>query len=152
MVVLSRCVQLNDRFFTSCLIWGSGRRVLQPRWYIGPQSTKQHRFVLFPFRSPLLRESLVDFFSSGYLDVSVLPLTFRYADITAQPVISFLIRGPPAKLVRQLTEAYRSLTAPFFGFWLQGIHRKLLLSWPTLRPNYYLTINAASGQVLYRHI
>ena len=29
------------------------------------------RFGLFPFRSPLLRESLVVFSSSGYLDVSV---------------------------------------------------------------------------------
>ena len=30
-----------------------------------------HRFGLFPFRSPLLWESHVVFFSSGYLDVSV---------------------------------------------------------------------------------
>ena len=30
-----------------------------------------HRFGLFPFRSPLLWESIVSFSSSGYLDVSV---------------------------------------------------------------------------------
>ena len=35
------------------------------------------RFRLFPVRSPLLRESLFDFFSSGYLDVSVLPVPLR---------------------------------------------------------------------------
>ena len=40
--------------------------VLQPR------SGTPLRFRLFPVRSPLLRESFVIFFSSGYLDVSVL--------------------------------------------------------------------------------
>ena len=37
-----------------------------------PTMPKQGWFGLFPFRSPLLRESLIVFFSSGYLDVSVL--------------------------------------------------------------------------------
>jgi hypothetical protein len=48
----------------------------------GPTTPRQHRrqavplsrFRLFPFRSPLLRESHVAFFSSGYLDVSVSPV------------------------------------------------------------------------------
>ena len=33
-----------------------------------------HRFGLIPFRSPLLRDSLFDFSSSGYLDVSIHPV------------------------------------------------------------------------------
>ena len=37
-----------------------------------PTMPKQGWFGLVPFRSPLLRESLIVFFSSGYLDVSVL--------------------------------------------------------------------------------
>ena len=37
-----------------------------------PALPKQYWFGLFPFRSPLLRESLIVFFSSRYLDVSVL--------------------------------------------------------------------------------
>ncbi len=36
-----------------------------------PILPKQYRFRLFPFRSPLLRESHFVFFSYGYLDVSV---------------------------------------------------------------------------------
>ena len=36
-----------------------------------PAGRKSNRFGLLPFRSPLLRESHVDFSSSGYLDVSV---------------------------------------------------------------------------------
>ena len=36
-----------------------------------PTLPEQWWFGLFPFRSPLLRESLIVFFSSGYLDVSV---------------------------------------------------------------------------------
>ena len=37
--------------------WGNPCRALQPRCGIGPQATKPQRFGLFPFRSPLLRES-----------------------------------------------------------------------------------------------
>ena len=36
--------------------------------------------------------------------------------------LGFPIRESTAKFARQLTEAYRSLAAPFFGFWTQGIH------------------------------
>jgi hypothetical protein len=38
------------------------------------QAVTPVRFRLIPFRSPLLRESRVVFFSSGYLDVSVHPV------------------------------------------------------------------------------
>ena len=44
-----------------------------------PTMPKQGWFGLFPVRSPLLRESLIVFFSSGYLDVSVLRVcSFRW--------------------------------------------------------------------------
>ena len=42
-----------------------------------PTMPKQGWFGLFPVRSPLLRESLIVFFSSGYLDVSVLRVCFH---------------------------------------------------------------------------
>ena len=63
-------------------------RDYHPLWYFFPEASvdlrltyvrpttpampKQGWFGLFPLRSPLLRESLIVFFSSGYLDVSVL--------------------------------------------------------------------------------
>ena len=43
-----------------------GSKTLHP-----PSLSRGVRFGLFPFRSPLLRESHFDFFSSPYLDVSV---------------------------------------------------------------------------------
>ena len=44
-----------------------------------PTMPKQGWFGLFPVRSPLLRESLIVFYSSGYLDVSVHRVsTFRW--------------------------------------------------------------------------
>ena len=75
------------------------------------------RFRLFPFRSPLLRESHLLSFPTGYLDVSVhlVPSTrpmcsggstvhkdsgFPHSDI------------PGSKLSRQLPEAYRSHSRP----------------------------------------
>ena len=59
----------------SYLLWptfpGSSARPDQN--FVGPQprKSKLSRFGLFPVRSPLLRESRFDYFSSGYLDVSV---------------------------------------------------------------------------------
>ena len=47
--------------------------------YRGPTTPilpKQYWFGLFPFRSPLLWESLFVFYSSGYLDVSVHRVSF----------------------------------------------------------------------------
>jgi hypothetical protein len=46
---------------------------------IGPTTptSKRDRFGLFPLRSPLLWESLVNFFSSAYLDVSVRRVRFH---------------------------------------------------------------------------
>ena len=49
-----------------------------------------HRFGLFPVRSPLLRESRFDFFSSGYLDGS-LPRVFPYYTYFIQYRMSYLL-------------------------------------------------------------
>ena len=46
-----------------------------------PTLPKQYWFGLFPFRSPLLWESLFVFSSSGYLDVSVLRVCFTLSVI-----------------------------------------------------------------------
>ena len=65
----------KDRFVTSRLLSSEDRYVLQPSSNISLEATKLLKFGLFPVRSPLLRESHTDLFSSGYLDVSVPPLT-----------------------------------------------------------------------------
>ena len=70
---------------------------------------KQGWFGLVPVRSPLLRESLIVFFSSGYLDVSVLRVSF----LSDSPKTGFPhseIAG--SKLVCQLPRAYRRLQRP----------------------------------------
>ena len=59
--------------FPACSAWSWFlNAVLQPSW------STLHKFRLFPFRSPLLRESFVIFFSSRYLDVSVPGVGFPY--------------------------------------------------------------------------
>jgi hypothetical protein len=90
-----------------------------------PQLPKQLWFGLFPVRSPLLRESLFVFSSSGYLDVSVLRVcVFRQ--------YHFMILGCP---IRKSTDQWifpptRSLSqviTSFIAFESQGIlHAPLL--------------------------
>ena len=65
-------------------------------------------FGLFPFRSPLLRESLFVFFSSRYLDVSVLWVSF----LITQDCITSWYRVAPFGYLRingyfHLPEAFR---------------------------------------------
>jgi hypothetical protein len=72
--------------------------VLQP-----PGSTL-HGFRLFPFRSPLLRESFVIFFSSRYLDVSVLGVGFSF-----QRYYTFSIVGCP---IRKSTDLILVCSSP----------------------------------------
>ena len=76
MVVLSRFFWLELRFLTPCLIRGSDRYSLQPQTGIGPQSTKSDWFGLVPLSLAATKGISVDFFSSGYLDVSVLRVRF----------------------------------------------------------------------------
>ena len=53
------------RFITSRLFPTRDRYVLQPPSNIGIETTKLLGFRLFPFRSPLLRESLLIYFPRG---------------------------------------------------------------------------------------
>ena len=74
-------------------------------------------FGLFPLRSPLLRESMFSFSSSGYLDVSVPPVSPRmpmdsaYGD-TGSPCRVSPFGHPRIKACLRLPEAFRSLPRP----------------------------------------
>jgi hypothetical protein len=71
---------------------------------------------LFRIRSPLLTESLFDFFSSGYLDVSVPQVCLN--NLCIQLLILTNVSGlphseiPGSKFICQLPEAYRKLLRP----------------------------------------
>ncbi len=77
-----------------------------------PQSCTQLWFGLVPVRSPLLGESFVIFFSSGYLDVSVLRVSSlcRVIPLQGTGLSHSEIFGYIACV--QLPEAYRSLPRP----------------------------------------
>ena len=79
----------------------------------GPTTPEEHAlwFGLFPFRSPLLRKSLFIFFSSRYLDVSVLWVGFL-SDNT--PSVYWVVPFGDLRInaCMQLPEAYRSLPRP----------------------------------------
>ena len=76
-----------------------------------PALPKQYWFGLFPVRSPLLRESLIIFFSYGYLDVSV-PRVSLLTDNAASRhwVAPFGNQRVSGYLL--LSVAYRSLSRP----------------------------------------
>src|ERR1700749_3213498 len=74
-----------------------------------------------------------DFFSSGYLDVSVRPVTLCRLCIHLQMTPHYRRRvfpfGDPR--VKGCSAPHRGLSQPstsFIDSWCQGIHRKLLLS------------------------
>jgi hypothetical protein len=76
-----------------------------------PTLPKQSWFGLFPVRSPLLRESLIVFFSSAYLDVSVqrvCPPITRGSRLTSGGLPHSEIFESNSYL--HLIEAYRSLS------------------------------------------
>ena len=84
--------------------------------YAGPYNPRVHvlRFGLFPFRSPLLRESLLDFSSWSYLDGSV--HSVRLPDLCIQsgipPIaVGFPIRIPPDQ---RSFDSYPELFAAFY--------------------------------------
>ena len=75
----------------------------------------------------------VDFFSSGYLDVSVRPVPFLWLCIHHRMTPHYRRRvfpfGDPR--VKDCSASHRGLSQPstsFIDSWCQGIHRKLLLS------------------------
>jgi hypothetical protein len=107
--------------------------VLQPRPRNARRLPRGIRFGLFPFRSPLLRESRLSFFSSGYSDVSFPrvpsshPMCSGVGD-TALPVPGFPIRRPVLHSPLAAPHGLSQLATSFFGFRCQGIHHTPLLS------------------------
>ena len=77
-----------------------------------PVAPKRPRFGLFPFRSPLLGESLLVFFSSRYLDVSVpwVGTLRRVSRLHRDGLPHSEIRG--SQDIMLLPAAYRSLSRP----------------------------------------
>ena len=91
-----------------------------PQW-------KPPRFGLFPFRSPLLRKSLIAFSSWGYLDVSVCPVRLTRAmcspgDDAALPAPGCPIRKSPDQRLFAPPRGLSQLTTSFIAFLCQGIH------------------------------
>ena len=75
----------------------------------------QTAFRLFPVRSPLLRESHSVFFSSGYLDVSILRVSLSDLAIRVPPYDRRRVApfgNLRVKACLRLSEAYRSLPRP----------------------------------------
>ena len=82
-----------------------------------PNHPKAIRFGLFPLRSPLLRESLIDFFSSGYLDGSVPQVSLyipMYSVCNNRHLVYWVtpFGNPRINKCLLLPEAYRSLPRP----------------------------------------
>ena len=92
---------------------------------------KQGWFGLFPVRSPLLRESLIVFYSSGYLDVSVL----RVCDLS---VTCLQHAGLPHSEIYTLKTLFASqcslsqLITSFIAVVSQGIRQLLLITYERL--------------------
>ena len=100
-----------------------------------------HRFGLFRVRSPLLTESLLVFFSSAYLDVSVQ----RVCDYC---LYVFNIKGFPIRTSTDLRSfapprCFSQLTTSFVASGSQGIPHTLLFRFQILRhiyihPNFFI--------------
>jgi hypothetical protein len=99
------------------------RLALQPR-------EQCPRFRLFPVRSPLLRESLVDFFSSAYLDVSVRQVRFRNLCIQLRMIRYYPYRvtpfGHPRVNASSGSPRLFAGSTSFFACQCQGIHQQPL--------------------------
>ena len=116
------------------------RPALQPRLRNARRLSRK-RFGLFPFRSPLLRESRLSFFSSGYSDVSFPRVPSSHpmrsgAGDGALPPPGFPIRRSVLHSPLAASHGLSQLATSFFGF-------------PVPRhPPYALTILMAFGFAL----
>ena len=86
-----------------------------------------------PFSLATTQGVSVDFFSSGYLDVSVRPVPFQRLCIHRWMTPHYRRRVSPFgnPRVKGCSAPHRGLSQPstsFIDSWCQGIHRKLLLS------------------------
>ena len=94
--------------------------------YVGPTTPtmpKQCWFGLFPVRSPLLRESLIIFFSSGYLDVSVLRVC------AGRPKPGYPIRKSVPQRSFAPQHGLSQLITSFIAIKSQGIRQLLLVAY-----------------------
>ncbi len=132
MAALSRVLLLEQGLVTSRPRHGlAGLCLTTPAGHWPVRRYLPYGFGLFPVRSPLLREwslflgVLRCFSSPGSLPdkVGVIRLFIG----TGCP-----IRRSPAKLARQLTEAYRSRATSFIGPQCLGIHRAPLVALTTI--------------------
>ena len=121
---------------------GSGaplHQIPQPRTWQRHQALTPTRFRLIPFRSPLLRESLL-------LSIPWATKMFQFAQFplpvlfhsnrsdTPLQVPGFPIRTSTGQtLGRQLTVASRSRPTSFIGSTCQGIHRWLFVTWKSTK-------------------
>jgi hypothetical protein len=108
----------------------------------GPTTPSQHRrqavplrrFRLFPFRSPLLRESLLLFLPRG-TEMFQFPRCpprpyFIQAGVTGHDPSRVAPFGYPR--IKAWSTAPRGFSQPptsFIGIWRQGIHRWLFIAW-----------------------
>jgi hypothetical protein len=99
------------------------------------QALPPARFRLFPFRSPLLRESLLLFFPQGteMFQFPWFPLPVLYIQ-TGVPPIRWWVSPFGYPRIKAGSAAPRGFSQPptsFIGFRRQGIHRWLFVAWNT---------------------
>ena len=97
------------------------------------QALTQHRFRLVPVRSPLLGESHFDFYSSGYLDVSVPQVRYNMPMYSAcvgryKPARVFPFGDLRLKACVAAPRSFSQLPTSFIASWHQGIHRMPLVA------------------------
>ena len=88
-----------------------------------PHALRAPRFGLAPVRSPLLGGSLLDFLSSGYLDVSVPPVASHTRWVAGPRLLGSPIRAPRDRGLCAAPPGLSRLAAPFVGSLRQGIRR-----------------------------
>ena len=95
------------------------------------------RFGLFPVRSPLLGKSMLSFFSSGYLDVSVprVPSSRLWIGLDAAGVfrLGSPIQRSSDRWISAPPRRFSQLIASFFGSQCLGILHMLFSAWPVRR-------------------
>ena len=108
------------------------------------QAISRYWFRLFRVRSPLLTESLLVFFSSGYLDVSVhrVPSTYPMCSGTgdAHRASGFPIRISTGQRLLASHRGVSPLAASFIGILSLGIHHTPFVAYNLLLPQGVLSI------------
>ena len=126
-------VRLNNKFVTLLPVLTPARPDPATPEQQRVKAITLFRFGLFPFRSPLLRESLVLSFPWGTKMVQfpqLSPHTLFYSGMGAAVLTAagFPIRRPPDQSLFAATRRLSQLTTSFVGFRRQGIHHILLLT------------------------